>query len=102
MELDYSKIDTELLPALDDFPALEIDRGNIEKIRTLLLERAPLPSAVTVKEEDLKIVKADSEIPIVIFRKSSSPSQPAADLGTQEQGEQLGSAAWQTSKSNGC
>ncbi len=77
MELDYSKIDNELLPALDDFPALEIDRGNIKKIRALLLARAPLPSAVTVKEEELKIVKADREIPIVIYRKSSSPSQSA-------------------------
>ena len=57
MELDYSKIAAELLPALDDFPALEIDRGNIKKIRALLLARAPLPSAVTVKEEELKIVK---------------------------------------------
>ena len=55
MELDYSKIDNELLPALDDFPALEIDRGNIKKIRALLLARAPLPSAVTVKEEELNI-----------------------------------------------
>ena len=31
MKLDYAKIDTELLPALDDFPALEIDRDNIKK-----------------------------------------------------------------------
>ena len=76
MELDYAKIDKELLPALDDFPALEIDRGNIEKIRALLLERAPLPSSLAVKEEELKIVKADREIPIFIFRKSSKPSQP--------------------------
>ena len=76
MDLDYAKIDKELLPALDDFPALEIDRGNIEKIRALLLERAPLPSSLAVKEEELKIVKADREIPIFIFRKSSKPSQP--------------------------
>ena len=76
MDLDYAKIDKELLPALDDFPALEIDRGNIEKIRALLLERAPLPSSLAVKEEELKIVKTDREIPIFIFRKSSKPSQP--------------------------
>ena len=77
MKLDYAKIDTELLPALDDFPALEIDRDNIKKIRALLFERAPMPSTVAVQGEELKIVKADREIPIVIYRKSSSPRQPA-------------------------
>ena len=76
MELDYSKIDNELLTALDDFPALEIDRGNIKK-KSAFASTSALPSAVTVKEEELKIVKADREIPIVIYRKSSSPSQSA-------------------------
>ena len=50
MELDYAKIDPELLPALEDFPALDLDRGNIAKMRKILAEQ-PAP------ESPLKLIE---------------------------------------------
>ena len=45
MQLDYNKLDPELLPALETFPALDLDRSNIAKMRDLLNSRPKPPSA---------------------------------------------------------
>ena len=38
MQLDYSRLDPELLPILETFPALDITRDNIAEIRALMAE----------------------------------------------------------------
>ena len=44
MQLDYARIDPELLPVLSDFPSLDINRDNVYEIRELIA--AGEPSAV--------------------------------------------------------
>jgi len=71
LQLDYEKIDPELLPALDNFPALDLNRENIVKMRELLASRPAVPSAVSVLEEERTISTEDGEVKVIIYRKSS-------------------------------
>ena len=40
MKLDYTRIDSELLPGVEAFPALEITRDNVAQLRALMKESA--------------------------------------------------------------
>ena len=77
MLLDYKKIDAELLPALEDFPALDLNRDNIVKMRELLAQRPTVPSAVAVNEQEQVIDTKDGDLRVFVYRKSSAPNQPA-------------------------
>lgn len=77
MELDYKKIDKELLPALESFPALDINRDNIVRIRELLGQR-PKPAAPEgVNEEIVPIQNGEGEVRVHVYRKTDRPAQPA-------------------------
>jgi len=75
--LDYDKIDPELLPALADFPTLDLNRENIVKMRELLASRPVLPSFVTVLEEEYLVATDDGDVKAYIYRKSRTANQPA-------------------------
>ncbi len=77
MLLDYKRIDRQLLPALEDYPALDLNRDNIVKMRALLAERPTVPSAVSVYEEEQVISTKDGELKVFIYRKTSVDNQPA-------------------------
>lgn len=77
MQLDYNKIDSELLPALESFPALELNRENIAQMRELLDSQPSPPSAVDVHSEKVSIASGDTEIDIHIFKSSDRNNQPA-------------------------
>ena len=77
MLLDYKKIDPELLPALEDFPALDLNRDNIVKMRELLAQRPTIPSAVAVSEEEQVIDTKDGALSVFIYRKTNAANQPA-------------------------
>ena len=76
MLLDYKKIDPELLPALEDFPALDLNRDNIVKMRELLAQRPTVPSAVAVSEEEQVIDTKDGALSVFIYRKTNAPTNP--------------------------
>jgi len=76
MQLDYKRIDPELLPALDNFPALDLNRENIAKIRELLSSQPKPPSAVEVRSEKVSIASGDAEIDIYIYKSSGRDNQP--------------------------
>ncbi len=77
MELDYGRLDPELLPALETFPALDLDRDNIAKIRALLAERPQPPFSVDVLADELKAPSADGDVTVYRFRKSDAANQAA-------------------------
>jgi len=77
MLLDYNRIDPELLPALETFPALDLNRGNIAKMRDLL-NAAPRPtSSVDVLSDKKTIDTEDGNVDVYIYRKNDQPNQPA-------------------------
>ena len=77
MELDYAKIDPELLPALEDFPALDLNRGNIAKMRKLLSEQPSQESQLKIIEETSTVLSDGIEIPVFLFKKTERTDQPA-------------------------
>lgn len=77
MELDYKHLDPELAPALEAFPALDLDRSNITKMRELLASRPQPPSSVDVMQETRTIASPDGEVDVIVYRKTDRPSQPA-------------------------
>jgi len=77
MELDYNRIDDELLPAIETLPNLDITRDNIKEIRQLLAEQPAEPSDVRVEKDKATIATAEGEVDVYIYRKSDRPQQPA-------------------------
>ncbi len=77
MQLDWKRLDPELVLALDGFPALDLDRSNIAKMRDLLASRPKPPSSVDVLQENRTIDSPDGDVDIVIYRKSDAANQPA-------------------------
>jgi acetyl esterase len=75
--LDYERIDPELLPALEAFPALDLNRDNIVKMRALLASAPIVASAVSVLEEEQVISTQDGDLKVYIYRKSRAENQPA-------------------------
>lgn len=77
MLLDYERIDPELLPALEAFPALDLNRDNIVKMRALLASAPIVASAVSVLEEEQVISTQDGDLKVYIYRRSRAEKQPA-------------------------
>ncbi|MFT6435911.1 MAG: acetyl esterase/lipase [Candidatus Azotimanducaceae bacterium] len=77
MLLDYERIDPELLPALEAFPALDLNRDNIVKMRALLASAPIVASVVSVLEEEQVVSTQDGDLKVYIYRKSRAENQPA-------------------------
>ncbi len=92
MILDYNKIDPELLPALDQFPKLDITRDNIVQLRAAMASQPVPPSSVQVDEERAVVPSDDGGVDVYIYRKSKKPDQ-AAVLWIHGGGYILGTAA---------
>jgi acetyl esterase/lipase len=75
--LDYERIDPELLPALEAFPALDLNRDNIVKMRALLASAPIVASVVSVLEEEQVVSTQDGDLKVYIYRKSRAENQPA-------------------------
>ena len=91
MQLDYARIDPELLPVLSDFPSLDINRDNVYEIRELIAAgpRPPMPASVEAAHR--VIDTPDGDLGIHIYRKSDRPGQ-AALLWIHGGGYVMGSA----------
>jgi len=77
MLLDYKRIDPELLPGLETFPALDLDRENIAKMRVLLAARPQPAASVHVLSDKKSIDTEDGTVDVYIYRKTEQPNQPA-------------------------
>ena len=77
MLLDYKRIDPELLPGLKTFPALDLDRENIAKMRGLLAARPQPAASVHVLSDKKSIDTEDGTVDVYIYRKTEQPNQPA-------------------------
>jgi acetyl esterase/lipase len=77
MLLDYNRIDPELLPGLETFPALDLNRENISKMRDLLAARPQPSSSVDVLSDRKTIDTEDGTVDVYIYRKNDQPDQPA-------------------------
>ena len=77
MLLDYKRIDPELLPGLETFPALDLDRENIAKMRGLLAARPQPAASVHVLSDKKSIDTEDGTVDVYIYRKTEQPNQPA-------------------------
>ena len=91
MILDYNRIDPELLPFLESFPALDISHENVAKIREMLAEQDAPPANVEVSSSLRTIETDDGSLDIHVFRKNDRPGQ-AALLWVHGGGYILGSA----------
>ena len=77
MLLDYNRIDPELLPELETFPALDLNRENIVKMRDLLALRPQPPSSIDVLSDRKTIDTEDGTVDVYIYRKNELPDQSA-------------------------
>lgn len=77
MQLDYDKIDSEILPALETFPALDLNRDNIVKIRELLASRPLPPSTIKVIADKATIQTDEGDLDIYIYKRNDRAGQPA-------------------------
>ena len=77
MQLDYKKIDAEVLPGLQHVPELDINRDNIVSIRELLNSLPTAPSNVDVQSEKTTLHVDDTEVDVYIYKKSDRADQPA-------------------------
>lgn len=77
MKLDYSRLDPELLPILESFPALNISRDNILEIRALMAEtpRPAPPSGLIQRVEE--VATPEGPVTVHVYRKDVRPKQPA-------------------------
>jgi acetyl esterase/lipase len=77
MLLDYDRIDSELVGALEQMPPLDITRDNIAEIRALLASRPKPPTSVDVLQESTVISTNEHGVPVIIYRKTRRANQPA-------------------------
>ena len=77
MILDYDQIDPLLLPALENFPPLDITRDNLSAVREMLAQMPSSPKPEGVIESKATISTDSSELDIYIYRKSDRANQPA-------------------------
>jgi len=91
MLLDYNRIDPELLPELETFPALDLNRENIVKMRDLLALRPQPPSSINVLSDRKTIDTEDGTVDVYTYRKNEQPDQSAV-LGIHGGGYILGNA----------
>ena len=77
MELDYDRIDPELLPLLDVFPPLEVSREGLAEVRDVIAQSRDVvkPDGLI---EDIRTLKTDeAEVPLYVYRRSHRENQPA-------------------------
>lgn len=91
MELDYQRIDPQLLPALDLLPPLEITRENIAQLRRQLAELLPPVSVPDLLHDEVAIPTPGGDLDIHVYRASETSGQ-AAVLWIHGGGYLLGSA----------
>ncbi len=77
MILDYNRIDSELLPVLEIFPALDVTRDNILRIRKIMAELSQPPKPAGVEEDKRTISTNDGDLDIYVYRKNDRADQPA-------------------------
>ncbi len=77
MQLDYRRIDPELLPAIQQLPPLNITRDNVARVRETLAAQPRPPSPVEVIEEALSIPSDDGDVPVSVFRGTDAGNQAA-------------------------
>ena len=77
MKLDYARIDPELLPGVEAFPALEITRDNVAQLRALMKEKRLEPVPLPISAESKAIESAEESVPVVIYQKSDRANQGA-------------------------
>ena len=66
MILDYNQIDPLLLPALENFPPLDITRDNLSAVREMLAQMPSSPKPEGVIESKATISTDSSELDIYI------------------------------------
>ncbi len=77
MKLDYSRLDPELLPILESFPALNISRDNILEIRALMAETPrPVPPSGLIRRVE-EVGTPEGPVTVHVYRKDERPMQPA-------------------------
>jgi acetyl esterase/lipase len=77
MELDYDRIDALLLPALENFPPLDINRDNITRIREIIAAQPAKPKPNGLIEEQIAVPSDDGDINVYVYRKSDTARQSA-------------------------
>ena len=77
MILDYAQIDPLLLPALDNFPSLDIDRKSLPSIREVLAQMPAKPKPEGLIEAKEVIRTENENIDVYTYRKSDRADQPA-------------------------
>ena len=77
MELDYNRIDPELLPLLDVFPPLEVSREGLAQVREVIAESRDVVKPDGLIEEVRSLITKDAEVPLYVYRKSHRANQPA-------------------------
>ena len=91
MQLDYARIDPELLPVLKDFPSLDINRDNVLEIRAAIAAGVRPPTPEGVQVEHRVIATPDGDLGMQVYRKNDRPGQ-AALLWIHGGGYVMGSA----------
>ena len=77
MKLDYSRLDPELLPILESFPALNISRDNILEIRALMAETPrPVPPSGLIRRVE-EVGTPEGPVTVHVYRKDERSKQPA-------------------------
>jgi acetyl esterase len=77
VELDYNRIDPELLPLLDVFPPLEVSREGLAQVREVIAESRDVVKPDGLIEEVRSLITKDAEVPLYVYRKSHRANQPA-------------------------
>ena len=77
MILDYEQIDPLLLPALENFPALDIDRESLPMIREVLAQMPAAPKPEGLLEAKEVINMAGHDVDVYVYRKNERANQPA-------------------------
>ena len=75
MELDYQRIDAELLAGLEQLPDLNITRENVDSVRATLAAR-PSAAPVDVMEAQYKVQCDGKGVALYVYRKSNRKNQP--------------------------
>jgi acetyl esterase len=76
-QLDYDKIDPALRPMLESFPALDLNRDNIVRMREVIASRPAQRASVDVEEAIVSCPSADGDITLYVYHGSNKPNRPA-------------------------
>lgn len=75
--LDYDKIDPALRPILESFPALDLNRDNIVRMREVIASRPAQRASVDVEEAIVSCPSDDGDIRLYVYHGSNEPNRPA-------------------------